>query len=85
MLLLMSQLRYDYPSLTIYWTRVWYIYFCQMQQFYLPVIANCQFISSVNIFLVKSNIESTSEIDGFSTDEEKDEVLVDCEMDSKPR
>lgn len=56
-----------------------------MQQFYLPVIANCQFISSVNIFLVKSNIESTSEIDGFSTDEEKDEVLVDCEMDSKPR
>lgn len=55
-----------------------------MQQFYLPV-ANCQFIYSVNIFLVKSNIESTSEIDGFSTDEEKDEVLMDCEMDSKPR
>lgn len=55
-----------------------------MQQFYLPV-ANCQLIYSVNIFFVKSNIESTSEIDGFSTDEEKDEVLVDCEMDSTSR
>lgn len=29
-----------------------------------------------------SNIESTSEIDGFSTDEENDEELLDCEMDS---
>lgn len=37
---------------------------------------------TVNFFIVKSNIESTSEIDGFSTDEENDEELLDCEMDS---
>lgn len=36
---------------------------------------------TLNFFVVKSNVESTSEIDGFSTDEEKDEELLDCEID----
>ena len=40
---------------------------------------------AVNFFIVKSNIESTSEIDGFSTDEEKDEELLNCEVDSTSR
>ena len=38
-----------------------------------------------NFFIVKSNVESTSEIDGFSTDEEKDEELLDYEIDSISR
>lgn len=35
----------------------------------------------VNFFIVKFNIESISEIDGFLIDEENDEEFLDCEMD----
>lgn len=38
-----------------------------------------------NLSFVKSNIESASEIEGFSTDEERDDKLLDCDSDSMAR